>query len=522
MGGASDGSSTGATPPEEFGPYTVYEPLGTGGMATVHRAVQKGIEGFDRTVALKRLLGEFAHDEGFVKSFIREAKIASQLRHLNCAQTYDLGKVGSTYYIAMELVVGSDLRRVLRQTATITGPMPVPLTIQLLIQLCDALDYAHNLTDDAGEALGIIHRDVSPANVLIAKDGTAKLIDFGIAKASAASLATMSGQLKGKFAYMAPENLTGTIDARADLFAIGVIAHELLTARPLFAGGDDDFETLKRVRSMPIVPPSQVNRDVPTDLDTIVLTALARKPEERWQSAAAMRGALTNLARKPGLDAGRPEVAKWLTWAFAQTQPVPRPSAPRRDANDTDSPSISVGDDSAGPASTLDDSLPRTLDTQPEAVLAPAKTLMFGSGITPVPAASPRTTGSMAAATPPRSAPHVVPASVRTTGAVPAVSASSAPTSAASQIAAASRRSAPVPIQQPPKGPKSAPIPAASAAGSTPSGRALDDAVPTTPQAHLPTAPVQIQRPGRLPLVAIILLCLGAAGIGFAVVSALS
>ena len=388
-------------------------------MATVHRATQQGIEGFARTVALKRLLPELVHNEDFVRAFVREARIASHLRHANCAQTYDLGRVGGVYYIAMELVQGHDLRRILRQTASATGPMPVPLIINLVSQICDALEYAHSLRDENGEPMGIIHRDVSPANIIVSQDGSAKLIDFGIAKASAANLATMSGQLKGKFAYMAPESLEGSIDARADLFAVGVIAHELLVARPLFTalGPDaDDFETLRRVRSMPIVPPSELNRDVPADLDTIVLTALARKPDERWQSAAAMRSALASLARTPALAATRADVATWIDWAFKQT-PGSRSTSSRaaisvdgrRDPNDTDSPKVFV--DTAPPPMgepndepvlvvhahadeprTQDDSLLIQLppDTQP-GVAAP-KTLFFGSGILP-----PRPTGSLPA-----------------------------------------------------------------------------------------------------------------------------
>ena len=391
-------------------------------MATVHRATQQGIEGFARAVALKRLLPELVHNEEFVRAFVREARIASHLRHANCAQTYDLGRVGGVYYIAMELVQGHDLRRILRQTAAATGPMPVPLIINLVSQICDALEYAHSLRDENGEPMGIIHRDVSPANIIVSKDGHAKLIDFGIAKASAANLATMSGQLKGKFAYMAPESLEGNIDARADLFAVGVIAHELLVARPLFTatGPDaDDFETLRRVRSMPIVPPSEINHEVPADLDTIVLTALARKPDERWQSAAAMRSALASLARTPALAATRDDVARWISWAFQQA-PGSRPSSARaaasaegrRDPNDTDSPKVFVETDPppmghpsdepviiAPVASATNPDEPRTQDdgllqqppdTQP-GVAAP-KTLFFGSGILPA-----RPTGSLPA-----------------------------------------------------------------------------------------------------------------------------
>src|SRR5262249_5700957 len=162
----------------------------------------------------------------------------------------------TVHFIAMELVTGPTLRDVLKHCAHATGPMPIPIALNILNQICDALDYAHNLRDEAGQPLGIVHRDVSPSNIIIDEAGVAKLIDFGVAKASAAGLQTHSGLLKGKFGYMAPEYLLGEIDARADLFAVGVIAHELLTNRPLFSV-PDDIETMRRMRAMPIQPPSR-------------------------------------------------------------------------------------------------------------------------------------------------------------------------------------------------------------------------------------------------------------------------
>ena len=300
---------------EEFGPYMVYEQIGTGGMASVHRAETSGIEGFSRPVALKRMLPHVAANDDLVQSFVREARLASYLRHANVAQTYDLGKVGDVYFIAMELVPGRNLREILRHCLRTGTRVPIPITLNILNQICDALDYAHNLADESGNSLGIIHRDVSPSNVILAETGVVKLIDFGIAKASAAGMQTMSGVLKGKFGYMAPEYLEGAIDTRADLFALGVIAHELLTNRPLFGRGDD-LDTLYRVKSMPIDPPSQWNPGVPPEIDDIVMTALERDPNERWQRASALRQALTTETQRLGLTVLDRQVVDWCEQAF--------------------------------------------------------------------------------------------------------------------------------------------------------------------------------------------------------------
>jgi eukaryotic-like serine/threonine-protein kinase len=308
----SEGSAT-----EEFGPYLVYEQLGVGGMAQVHRAVARN-DALARPVALKRMLPHIAENQEMVKSFVREAQLASHLRHENVAQTYDLGQAGSTYFIVMELITGRNLREVLRHCAKTTGPMPVQIALNILNQICDALHYAHNLCNAAGQPLGIIHRDVSPSNVIVSGNGVVKLIDFGIAKVSSRATQTIGGIVKGKFAYMAPEYLDGQLDARADLFAVGVIAHELLTNRPLFSVRDD-IDTMRRVRTMPIDPPSKTNPLVPGDIDDIVMTALARDPKRRWQHATALRTALTTLTRRLDLVATNTQMVQWLEWAFTHT-----------------------------------------------------------------------------------------------------------------------------------------------------------------------------------------------------------
>jgi serine/threonine-protein kinase len=302
---------------EEFGPYRVYEQLGLGGMASVHRAEAEGLAGFRRPVALKRMLPHVATNEDLVRSFVREARLASHLRHANVAQTLDLGKVGDTYFIAMELVPGKNLREIMRQCFRVVGAMPLPIALAIIGQIADALDYAHNLCDETGTPLGIIHRDVSPSNIIVSDGGVVKLIDFGIAKASAQTMQTTSRTIKGKFGYIAPEYIEGRLDARADLFALGVIAHELLANRLLFQA-DDDMDTLYRVRTMKIEPPSKWNPKVPPEIDALVMTALERDPDARWQGAHAFRAALTNEAKQLGLVALGAQVNEWVEWAFTR------------------------------------------------------------------------------------------------------------------------------------------------------------------------------------------------------------
>ncbi|MCA9677148.1 MAG: serine/threonine protein kinase, partial [Myxococcales bacterium] len=314
---------TAPSQPEIFGPYLVHERLGAGGMATVHRAIKTGIEGFERPVALKRLLDQYVGDQEFVRSFIREARLASRLNHVNIAQTYDLGRVDQTYYIAMELIDGTDLRHVLRHAAHSVGPLPVPLVLSVLIQTCDALDYAHTFKDETGRPLGIVHRDISPSNLIVGRDGVVKIIDFGIAKASSATLFTATGTLKGKFSYLAPEALDGKVDARSDLFAAGVVAWELLTARPLFRGATD-FDTLEQVKRMAIPPPSSINAAVSPEVDASIMGALARDPAQRWQSAAQWRNSLAALAHQVDNRTTNLDVARWIEWTLAQpTRAVP-------------------------------------------------------------------------------------------------------------------------------------------------------------------------------------------------------
>ncbi len=299
-----------------YGPFEVLERLGVGGMATVHRAIERGVEGFPREVALKRLLPHLAEDEAFVRLFVREAKLACLLQHGNIVQSFELGRVGASYFISMEYIAGRDLRAAIRQARRVVGPPPVAVTIAIFCELLDALDYAHNRRDDGGEPLGLVHRDISPSNLLIDQSGHLKVIDFGVATATQGHLHTQTGGIKGKLSYMPPEMLGGRpLDGRSDLFSASVILHELLTTAPLFTG-ESEFQTMDRVQRMEPPPPSAKNRDCPPELDAIVLKGLAKEPDERWSGAAEMRAELAGLAAGERLLATSRDVAGWMQWAF--------------------------------------------------------------------------------------------------------------------------------------------------------------------------------------------------------------
>ena len=208
---------------DAFGPYLVYEKLGEGGMAVVHRAEHVGETGLRKPVALKRLHTESSEDPSLVASFVREAQLAGRLRHPNIAQAYDLGRIDGTYFIAMELVPGPTLAQVLTMTRNGAGAVPLSIALEILIELADALEHVHGMRDDAGNPLELVHRDVSPMNIVISRTGAAKLIDFGIAKVRSARPSTEAGIIKGKHAYIAPEYTHGHLDQRSDLFGLGVV-----------------------------------------------------------------------------------------------------------------------------------------------------------------------------------------------------------------------------------------------------------------------------------------------------------
>ncbi len=277
---------------ENYGNYQLIKRLAMGGMAQIYLARQRGPEGFEKQVVVKRILPHLGENQEFVQMFLDEARIAARLNHPNIVQIFDLGAQDDSFFIAMEYIHGEDLRRVWKKADRAGTPIPVPLVCRIIIEACAGLDYAHKKTDAQGKPLGIVHRDVSPQNILLTFDGRVKVVDFGIAKAADQATVTRSGVLKGKYSYMSPEQAAGQrLDCRSDIFALGVVLHELLTCNRLFKRATD-MATLQAVAECEIVPPSQVNPRVPKDLDAVVMKALTRRPEDRYADAAQLQLAL--------------------------------------------------------------------------------------------------------------------------------------------------------------------------------------------------------------------------------------
>jgi serine/threonine protein kinase len=282
--------------PIQFGKYTLFERIGRGGMAEVFKGRIQGPAGFERVFVVKRILPHLSDDTSFIKMFVEEAKLSARLNHPNIVHIFELGAVEGEYFISMEYIRGHDLSETMRAIWKALGPPRPELVAYVGREACRGLAYAHNLTDENGRPLGMIHRDVSPSNVMLSYEGAVKMLDFGIAKAlSDGTEPTKGGTLKGKYAYMAPEQTEGdNIDNRSDIFACGIVLHEVLTGRRLFKG-QSDVQTIERVRRCDVPPPSAQNPAVPRELDHIILKALQRDPARRWSNAADMADALDDI-----------------------------------------------------------------------------------------------------------------------------------------------------------------------------------------------------------------------------------
>jgi TonB family protein len=275
--------------PDRFGQYEILERIASGGMAELFRARRRGVEGFEKIVAIKKILPHISDDGEFITMFADEAKLAAQLNHPNIVHIFDLGKVeDGGYFIAMEHVEGRDLRSILQLSRETGQPLPISLSVAIAAKVAAALDYAHRRRGDDGSDLHIVHRDISPPNILVSSDGDVKLCDFGIAKAASKVSRTESGALKGKVPYMSPEQAWGRpVDHRSDIYSLGSVLFEMVTGRKLFQG-DSDLNVLEKVRAGEVVPPSSLNPDVWPALDSVVLKALAVKPEDRYAEASEM------------------------------------------------------------------------------------------------------------------------------------------------------------------------------------------------------------------------------------------
>lgn len=303
----------------ELGRYTLLERIDAGGMAEVFRARLTGVSGFEREVAIKRILPNVAEDSEFIRMFIDEAKIAVQLNHPNIAQIYDLGCDAGTYYIAMELVHGRDMRTIFRLFYDRGQAMPIPMVVHIFLRVCDALHYAHFAEAPGGRSLALVHRDVTPQNILISYEGEVKVIDFGLARAAGRVSQTQAGVVKGKLAYLSPEQSRGKkVDHRTDIFATGICLWEMLTGARLFLG-PNDVETVRRVQRCEVPPPRTVNPRIPPDLEEIVLRALARDIQQRYQTAMELHDDLQAFSYGLGSRFGTDSLADWMSRTF----PVP-------------------------------------------------------------------------------------------------------------------------------------------------------------------------------------------------------
>lgn len=295
------GSPKGA-PGKQFGKYRLIAHLATGGMAEIFVATQSSLAGFQKLIVIKRILPNLSREKRFVEMFLDEARIAATLNHPNVVQIFDLGCIAGQYFIAMEYLPGESLSAVIRACRKRRIRLPHGLAAGMILQAAEGLHHAHTMNGPDGKPLNIVHRDVSPQNIFILYDGLAKVVDFGIAKAALRNTKTRTGTLKGKYAYMSPEQITGReLDARSDVFALGVVLWECLTLRKLY-NQENDLELLQAVTGQDAPAPRSLVEDVPEPLNEITLKALARDREQRYQSAgefsAALRGFLKSSAEE--------------------------------------------------------------------------------------------------------------------------------------------------------------------------------------------------------------------------------
>jgi len=386
--------------PKEFGKYMLTKKLAMGGMAELFLAKTQGAEGFEREVVVKRILPSYSEDESFVKMFIDEASLTSKLQHPNIVQIYDFDVFDRQYYIAMEFIHGEDLTNILKDGAERSMPLSVAQAVWIVCELAKGLHYAH-VKEHRGKPLNIIHRDVTPHNAMISYGGDVKLMDFGIAKAAERSTKTQAGMVKGKVAYMSPEQARGKpLDGRSDLFALATVLWELITGRRLFLR-TSDFETLTAILKEDAERPSKQRKGIDQELDDIILTALDKDRERRQATVEVFCRELTRWYYKNVADVEAESLANYMRKLYAhklggappaeamtlRAQAPPQGELPRR-AKERLSGKVEAPD--GGVKKTVEASVPDVLRAQPprraqsrapEADLASAATILEDGGL---------------------------------------------------------------------------------------------------------------------------------------------
>lgn len=285
----------------KLGKYRLMERIGSGGMAEVFRAKHEGVGGFSKELVIKMILPAYAEETKFIDMFMNEAKLAARLDHPNIVHVFDFGTVDGRHFLAMEYVRGLTMRRMRNMCNKVEAPIPPNVLARIMCGVCQGLNYAHDRKDDDGESLEVIHRDVSPDNIIVSRTGTPKLLDFGIARAGAASHTTQ-GTLKGKYSYMSPEQVMGeAIDKRSDIYACGVVLYEMLAGEKPFTGTEDKLlKMLESIVEDEPTPIEELRPDVPAELGDICRKAMSKKSEDRYQTAQEMRVALENFIAASG------------------------------------------------------------------------------------------------------------------------------------------------------------------------------------------------------------------------------
>ncbi|HEY2902265.1 MAG TPA: serine/threonine-protein kinase [Polyangia bacterium] len=286
-------------PGERYGRYQLLERIGKGGMAEIFRAITGGIEGFSRLFVIKRIRPEKSQSREFIRMFCEEARLCAMLHHPNIVQVYDFGQIDGSYFLAMEYLHGKDLSTVMRALRAARGAVPPAVAAFVAQQAALGLHHAHALVDGSGQPVHIVHRDVTPSNIMLLRTGAVKILDFGIAKdvrqGESEVIETDAGQVKGKLAYLAPEQVRNVpLDGRADVFSLGVVLWEMLTGQRLFTS-ESEFQTMRNVLILPIPAPSTVRPEIPVALDAIVGRALERDRDKRYPTAAAMAAELEQV-----------------------------------------------------------------------------------------------------------------------------------------------------------------------------------------------------------------------------------
>jgi serine/threonine-protein kinase len=302
--------------------YRITERVAAGGMAEVFRGVAESMQGFRKNIAIKRILPNLTKNKKFVAMFLDEARLSLSLQHANIVQVFDIGHSEDTYFIVMEYVDGVDLKALTEWRRRIGRRIPIAHTLYIVMEICKGLSYAHEmLSPDTGRPLGIVHRDISPPNVLISKQGEVKVVDFGLAKATSQIETTDPGVVKGKMSYLSPEAARGEeVDSRADIFSVGILLYEMLTGKRLFYG-ETDYQTVELVRNAKIPPLRPQNPQVEPELEDVVRKALARRAEDRYASATDLQDALAHFSYSRGLKVISRDIAELVRQCLDESKP---------------------------------------------------------------------------------------------------------------------------------------------------------------------------------------------------------